>query len=94
MLIKLYESFGVLAHEKRPYYSEIVPASESYNVVTVDIPDDYPLSKNAMGETLIDINDVTYLLREVLNNYGDRPCLKWYDGQTKRYIILDIIKRQ
>ena len=92
MLKKLCESYGVLGHEKRPVYSEMIPASDVYNVVTVDIPDEYPTSENALGETLIDIAGNTYLLTEVLTNHGDKPCISWFDGKQKHWITLEIVK--
>lgn len=93
MLQKLYESFGVLAHEKQPVYSDIVPASEYYNIVTVDIPEKYPLSENSDGLALIDIDGKTYTLHDVLSNYGDSPCLTWHDGFYPHRVMLDVISR-
>lgn len=91
MLYKFYESYGMLAHEKRPVYSDTIPATDAYNVITVEIPDEYPLSENEAGETLIDIDGSTYLLREVLSNRGDAPALKWFDGKTHRYVTLKVV---
>ena len=87
----LFESYGVLAHEKRPVYSDTVPASDAYNIITVEIPDEYPISENASGETLIDINGKTYMLYEVLTNNGDAPCLKWFDGDRHHRIMLKVL---
>lgn len=89
MTYKLYESFGMLAHERRPIYSDTIPATEHYNIITVDMP--FPLSENAMGETLIDIDGETYLLCDVLSNHGDAPCIKWYDGHTMRRVMLKVL---
>ena len=91
MTYKLYESYGVLAHEKTPIYSDQIPASDAYNVITVDIPDEYPLSENAAGETLIDIDGGTYLLQEVLSNRGDHPVLRWFDGRNYRTKTLTVV---
>ena len=91
MRYKLYASYGVLAHEKTPIYSDEAPASEAYSIITVEIPDEYPLSENGLGETLIDIYGSTYLLQEVLTNSGDRPALKWYDGQSYYTVPLKVI---
>ena len=87
---KLYESYGMLAHEHRPIYSDMIPATDAYNVITVEMP--YPLSKNAMGETLIDLDGETYLLAEVLTNFGDAPCLKWYDGRNEHRKMLKVVQ--
>jgi hypothetical protein len=92
MKIDLYESYGVIAHEKTPVYSETIPASSAYDVITVDIPDQYPLSRNELGETLIDIDGVTWLLREVLKNKGDHPALRWFDGRRYHTIQLKTVR--
>ena len=88
MRYELFASYGVLAHEKKPVFSDGIPASDFYDVITVDIPDNYSVSKNNFGDTLIDINGTTYMLREVLSNYGTDPCLQWYDGQKMNRVIL------
>lgn len=90
MKYKLYESYGALAHERRPIYSDTIPATEHYNAITAEIP--YTLSENTMGETLIDINDETYLLSDVLANFGDAPCITWHDGQHQHRVMLEIVK--
>lgn len=89
MQIKLYESMGMLAHERRPVYSDRVPATDCYDVVTVDIP--YTLSENEAGETLIDLDGQTCLLAEVLSNSGDKPCIAWFDGKCNRREILEVL---
>lgn len=91
MTYKLYESYGMLAHEKRPVYSDMIPATNAYNVITVEIPDEYTLSENGAGDTLIDIDGETYLLSEVLSNCGDSPALKWFDGQKHHVVVLKTI---
>lgn len=83
MYYKLYESYGALAHERRPIYSDTIPATEHYNIITVDMP--FALAENAMGETLIDIDGETYLLAQVLTCRGDEPCIRWYDNRQKEH---------
>lgn len=90
MTYKLFESWGVLGKERRPVYSDTIPATEHYDIITVDIP--YPLAENEMGETLIDIDGTTYLLSEVLTDCGDAPCIAIYDGHQMRRIMLEVIK--
>ena len=89
MTYRLYESYGALAHERRPIYSDTIPATEHYNIITVEMP--FPLSENAAGETLIDIDGETYLLSQVLSNYGDAPCIKWHDGHQAHRIMLKVL---
>lgn len=89
MKYKLYESYGLIAHEKKPIYSDTIPATEHYNIVTVEMP--FPLSENAMGETLVEIDGQVYLLSEVLSNFGDAPCIIWYDGHNNRRVMLDVL---
>lgn len=91
MKMKLYESMGVLAHEKKPVYTVAGPASDAWEEILVDVPDEVEISENAMGEKLVDIDGQTYLLQEVLGNHGDKPCLKWFDGQKHRRIMLEVI---
>lgn len=91
MTYKLYESYGMLAHEKTPVYSDMLPATDAHNVITVEIPDEYTLSENGAGDTLIDIDGETYLLREVLSNKGDNPALKWFDGHKYHTVPLKVI---
>lgn len=89
--MKIYESYGVLAHEKKPVFSVDIPASDAYDEIRVYIPDEVEISENAMGEKLVDIEGNTYLLSEVLTNFGDKPCLKWFDGKKERRIMLEVI---
>ena len=91
MKMKLYESYGVLAHEKKPVYSINIPASESYNEITVCIPEEVAICENAAGEKLAEIDGKVYLLAEILGNFYDKPCLKWYDGRSHRRIMLEVI---
>lgn len=86
MEVKIYKSYGVLAHERQPYYSWGAPASEIYDVIAVDIPG--YIGVNDLGEPLVDIGGETYLLHELLSNRGDDPVLRWYNGQKYQYITL------
>ena len=89
MKLNVFKSYGVLAHEKEPMFTVYGPASEFYDIVTVQIPDKYPISENDMGDYLITLDDVTYLLQEVLSNSGIHPVLRWYDGRSYRTVYLD-----
>lgn len=88
MTMRLYESYGALGHEFRPIYSWTVPATDHYNIVSVEIPDEYPISRSVTQDLLIDLDGETYLLREVLTNFRDSPCLIWFDGKQKHRRIL------
>lgn len=90
MTYKLYESWGMLGKERRPVYSDMIPATDHYNILTVEMP--FPLKENEMGETLIDLDGKNYLLSEVLSDWNDMPCIKWYDDQKSHRVMLDVIK--
>ena len=96
MKIKLYASYGVLAHEKKPVYTENVPAGEkgSYIELMVNLPDDIETWENETGNHVLKLGSFSYELNEVLSyskSHDDAPCLSWYDyGNHTR--LLDIIK--
>jgi len=79
MTIKACRSYGVLAHEKRPFYS-LTPASDIYDEITLVIPDELVYGKNAMDEPILLLNGQKYVLSDILTNWGDEPVLRWYDG--------------
>ena len=89
--MKVYKSYGVLAHEKQPVYTVDLPASEIYDVVNVDLPEGWGTAEGAMGDQLIcSPEGDTYLASEILTNWGDRPALVWYDNrQEKRHVMLE-----
>lgn len=92
--LKIFESYGVLTHEKRPVYSVGRPASDAYNAVSVLISNadnTIQLFENEAGEKLITIGGTTYLLSEVLTNYGDKPCLSWFNSNGRHRIMLEVI---
>jgi len=86
MKLKIIANHGVLAHEKHPAYSIGAKLSDIYDRITVEIPDEYPISESVTGEPLIDLDGRTYLLSEVLTNWGDMPCIRWTnkDGKPQR----------
>lgn len=88
MKIEICKSYGVLGHEKVPYYS-LNPASEIYDRITIDVPDDLYAGENAYGDPLVTINGTTYTLDEVLSNNAGNPMISWYDGDKVRYRILN-----
>jgi len=88
MKIKVYCSYGVLAHEKKNYYSFSAPASDIYDKIEIGIPDDIIAGENELGEPILQLGGVEYLLSEVLTNAGDAPVLRWYNGHTYNTIKL------
>lgn len=87
--MKIYKSYGVLAHEYQPVYTAYVPASEIYDVVNVTLPDGWEEAEGVFGDTLIVSPDgETYLANKILTNWGDRPALIWYDNRQVRHKIL------
>ena len=67
-IVKLYASYGVLAHEKRPVFTTDYPATNAYDEIMVEIP--YPVWRSTMNELGVTINGQDYL-----------PVLRWCDGQ-------------
>lgn len=86
MKVKVYKSYGLLTHEKVPYYSFGRPATEIYDILSLDIPN--VIGANETGEPLLDIDGRTYLLNEVITNHGDKPAIAWVDGKTRQLKIL------
>ena len=92
MKIKIYKSYGVLAHEKKPVYSLNTPASDIYDEITVDIP--FPIWHNYMDEIGVTIDGIDLLLGQVLTNWGDAPAIVWFDGKKRNHIILGVVTEQ
>lgn len=90
MKIALYESFGVLSHEREPIYSQFAPASDVYNRVTVELP--HVTGETAMGEPVLTLDGADYPLRYVLSTWGGKPALRWHDGRHPRRIILQAVE--
>ena len=87
--MKIYKSYGVLAHEYQPVYTADVPASEIYDEVNVTLPEGWEVAEGAMGDTLLVSPDgKTYIGNEIISNWGDRPALIWYDNRQVRHKIL------
>lgn len=87
MKMEIKKSYGVLAHEKKPFYSEN-PASEIYDTIEVEIPEElFEVAKNGMGETIIRPKEMRnfYTLNEILTNWGEEPALVWYGSDRKKH---------
>lgn len=87
--ITIYKSYGVLAHEKAPFYSIGCPASDIYDTINVAMP--CPTWENAMGEIGVTLDGVDYLLHQVLTNRADKPVLSWFNGQSRKWLELEIM---
>ena len=90
MRIKIYGSYGVLAHEKRIVYTWSNPASDIYDCMTVEIPDEIVKGSNHMDEPLLNLDGQVLLLSECLMAWDDKPALRWYDGQGERRVMLNV----
>lgn len=92
MKIKIYKSYGVLAHEYRPTYTWACPKGDICDEIVVDIPN--VDGENCYGQPLVNLgNGLVYPLPEVLGNWGDEPALIWYDGCKDRHEILKVYTR-
>ena len=92
MKIELYESFGVLSHEKEPVYSQFSPASDVYNRVTVELP--HVTGETDFGEPVLTLDGVDYPLHDVLTTWDNRPALRWHDGRHPRRIMLEAVENR
>ena len=89
MVITIYKSYGVLAHEKQPFYSVNAPASEINEAIKVRLP--YDVWATASGELGVTLGGVGYLVREILTNWGDDPALVWYEADGKHHRLLKVV---
>lgn len=89
MQIKITKSYGALAHEKHPFFSER-PASAIYDKIVVEIPPGFEVTNNEISGILVKPHGATqfYLLDEILTNVGDDPALSWYDGNRKHCVVM------
>lgn len=92
MIISIYKSYGVLAHEKEPVYTYGNPASEIYDVVSVEIPETFSPCEAVNDNILVHVGGYDYLINEVLTNAGDAPALRWSDGDKTHWRRLRIVK--
>ena len=88
MNIKIYKSYGVLAHEKQTFYSVSAPASDIYDEIKVEMPCE--VWATASGEPGVTLGGVDHLVREILTNWGDAPALVWYEEDGKHHMLLQV----
>lgn len=89
MVIKIYKSYGVLAHEKQPFYSVSAPASPIYDEIKAEMPCE--VWETASGEPCVTLGGVDYIVREILTNWGDEPALVWYEDDGKHHRLLKVV---
>lgn len=90
MTVQICKSYGVLSHEKKPFYSVYTPASDIYEKINVEIP--YPIWHNYLDEIGVTLDGEDFLLSQVLTNWGDAPAMVWVSrNNVKRHIILEVV---
>lgn len=85
MKLSLYKSYGVLAHEGYPVYSVHAPASDIFDRITVEVPDELIAGETEAGELLLTLSGVDYPLDDTLTNVGDFPAIRWSDGERDHF---------
>ena len=87
--VKMYATYGVIAHEKQPVYTLDRPCGEIYDAYTLTAPEGWSFAESVSGDTLVESPDgTTYTGAEILTNWGDVPCFCWYDGHSDRRVML------
>ena len=83
--IKVYASYGVLAHEKQPFYSQY-PASDIYDELYISVPEGWEAWEAENGRIIVKKHGgFTYTLDEVLTNTRTgKPVFQWVEnfGET------------
>lgn len=90
-----WANYGVLAHERRTIYTAGSPeatATFSEEVVFV-VPEKWETAENEAGELLLSPDGETYYMPYQLLSYRDgKPCLRWFDGTQKHWVVLKYSK--
>lgn len=87
MKVSMYESYGVLCHEKESVFTLFAPASNVYDFITVDVPN--VVGFNLINEPVVDCGGVEYPLESVLKSRNSEPTLCYYDGLKHCSITLN-----
>lgn len=92
-IIKLYENYGVLAHEYESAFSATA-AAEIHDEICVELPN--VVGETICGEPVVELDGAEYALREVLTNVGDEPALEWYENpwHQKKQLILHRVEQK
>lgn len=89
---KIYASHGVLGHEFETQWG-ITPATDSYDEVTVALPDGYAFEENAAGEVLVeDASGNVNLLVETLAKFAESPYLRFAADGTRHSVPLVVME--
>ncbi|MCI9640435.1 hypothetical protein ACDL92_11860 [Ihubacter sp. mB4P-1] len=92
-LIQIYANYGVLTREKTVVYSfggENATALRS-ETLYVEIPDDFKIGRNYMGELLITPPDseFNWTINQLLSKHGENVSFRWIDKNGRqRYKVL------
>lgn len=89
MKLKIYRTYGVMAHEYEPIFSEN-PAGEAADQIEVEIPEGFTVSSNGIVES--DQLPFSYTLNQLLDNNGDQPCFRWVDYDGEHCVNLQIVE--
>lgn len=92
---EVYANYGCLAHEKKPLYHS-KKKSESYDKITLELPEDFEAYRNIFGELLVKTpTGETLLLDDIINNAGCKPCFRWVTDKGQYYTrILNTVMRE
>lgn len=92
MKTTIYANYGILAHEKQTIYTtaptDLATVSEP---VTVEIPARFAPGLNGFDEVVLTIGNTDYLLGEILSHQGNKPALRWYDGNAYHWALLNVV---
>lgn len=91
-IIKLYENYGVLAHEYKSAFSATA-AAEIHDEICVELPN--VVGETTIGEPVVELDGAEYALREVLTNVGNEPALEWYENpwSLKKQLLLKRVEK-
>lgn len=90
--MKIYKSYGVLAHEKQPFYSAYAPASTVYDAIDLDIP--VATATAADGATILvqTGEDWTPIEHALTNDRAGNPVIRWIDRYGHKHVIACVEK--
>lgn len=92
-IIKLYENYGVLAHEYESAFSATA-AAEIHDEIYVELPN--IVGETILGEPVVKLGGEEYALCDVLTNVGNEPALEWCENlwSPKKQLILHRVEKK
>jgi hypothetical protein len=92
-IIKLYENYGVLAHEYESAFSATA-AAEIHDEIYVELPN--VVGETILGEPVVELDGEEYALGDVLTNVGNEPALEWCKNfwPPKKQLILHRVEQK